>query len=54
MCAFAKVDTFSFWKKYRPKAPVMHKINAITLLEGFCDLVGQPFSPIRLQTEHSA
>jgi hypothetical protein len=23
MCALAKVDAFSFWKKYRPKAPVM-------------------------------
>jgi hypothetical protein len=23
MCAFAKVDVLSFWKKYLPRAPVM-------------------------------
>jgi hypothetical protein len=40
MCAFAKVDALSFWRKYRPRAPVMEKISAITLLEGFCRLVG--------------
>jgi hypothetical protein len=40
MCAFAKVDAFSFWKKYRPGAPVMDKINAATFLEGFRELVG--------------
>jgi hypothetical protein len=41
MCAFAKVDAFLFWKKYRPRAPVVGKINAVELLEGFRELVGQ-------------
>jgi hypothetical protein len=40
MCAFAKVHALSFWKKYRLKAPVMEKINATMLLEGFRGLVG--------------
>jgi hypothetical protein len=40
MCAFAKVDALSFWKKYRPRAPLMEKISAATLLEGFRRLVG--------------
>jgi hypothetical protein len=40
MCGFAKVDVLLFWKKYRPKALVVDKISAITLLEGFCGLVG--------------
>jgi hypothetical protein len=31
----AKVDVLSFWKKYQPRAPVVDKISAITLLEGF-------------------
>jgi hypothetical protein len=39
MCALAKVDVFSFWKKYRPRAPVMDKISADALLEGFRGLV---------------
>jgi len=39
MCVLAKVDAFSFWKKYQPKAPIMDKINVALLLEGFCGLV---------------
>jgi len=54
MCAFAKVDALLFWKKYRPRAPVMDKISATTLLEGFRVLVGQSPPPIRLQTDHLA
>jgi hypothetical protein len=41
MCALAKVDALSFWKKYQPKAPVMDKISAATLLESFHKLVDQ-------------
>jgi hypothetical protein len=41
MCTLAKVDALSFWKKYRPRAPVVDKINAATLLEGFHELVSQ-------------
>jgi hypothetical protein len=40
MCALAKVDMLSFWKKYRPRAPVVDKISATALLEGFRGLVG--------------
>jgi hypothetical protein len=40
MCALAKVDAPLFWKKYQPRAPIMDKINAVTLLEGFRALVG--------------
>jgi hypothetical protein len=40
MCALAKVDALSFWKKYWPRAPLVDKINAATLLEGFRRLVG--------------
>jgi hypothetical protein len=40
MCMFAKVDALSFWKKYRPRAPNVDKISAVTLLEGFRELVG--------------
>jgi hypothetical protein len=40
MCTLAKVDAPSFWKKYRPRAPVVDKISVITLLEGFRKLVG--------------
>jgi hypothetical protein len=54
MCALAKVDAFSFWKKYRPRALVVDKINAVTLLEGFHKLVGQSSPPIRLRTNHLA
>jgi hypothetical protein len=39
MCILAKVDAFLFWKKYWPRAPVVDKINAIALLEGFRGLV---------------
>ncbi len=39
MCAFAKVDALSFWKKYWPRAPIVDKISVATLLEGFCRLV---------------
>jgi hypothetical protein len=52
MCALAKVDALSFWKKYQPRAPIMDKINVATLLEGFCELVSQSLPPIRLH--HSA
>jgi hypothetical protein len=54
MCTLAKVDAPSFWKKYRPRAPVADKINAITLLEGFRELVGQSLPPIQLRIDHSA
>jgi hypothetical protein len=40
MCALAKVDAFSFWKKYRPRAPIVDKISVATLLEGFRKLIG--------------
>jgi hypothetical protein len=40
MCALAKVDALSFWKKYRPRASIVDKINAITFLEGFRGLIG--------------
>jgi len=40
MCALTKVDALLFWKKYRPRALVMDKISAATLLEGFHALVG--------------
>jgi hypothetical protein len=52
MCALAKVDVFSFWKKYRPRAPIVDKINGVILLEGFCKLVGQSSPPILLRTDH--
>jgi hypothetical protein len=39
MCALAKVDVFSFWKKYRPRAPIVDKISGASLLEGFSGLV---------------
>jgi hypothetical protein len=54
MCTLTKVDVHSFWKKYRPRAPVVDKISAITLLEGFCELVGQSSPPIQLRIDHSA
>jgi hypothetical protein len=50
----AKVDVLLFWKKYRPRAPVVDKINAVTLLESFHGLVGQSSPPIQLQIDHSA
>jgi len=53
MCALTKVDVFSFWKKYWPKAPIVDKISAATLLEAFHGLIGQSPPPIRLQTDHS-
>jgi hypothetical protein len=40
MCTLAKVDAFSFWKKYQPRGPIVDKITAATLLEGFRGLVG--------------
>jgi hypothetical protein len=46
MCVFAKVDALSFWKKYRPRAPVVGKISAAKLLEGFRGLVGQFPTPV--------
>jgi hypothetical protein len=53
MCALAKVDAFSFWKKYRPRAFVVDKISASTFLEGFRELVGQLPPPIQLRIDHS-
>jgi hypothetical protein len=41
-------------KKYRPTAPVVDKISAITFLEGFRKLVGQSSPPIQLRIDHSA
>jgi hypothetical protein len=49
----AKVDAYSFWKKYQPKASVVDKISAITLLEGFRELVGKSSPPIQLRIDHS-
>jgi hypothetical protein len=40
MCALVKMDVLSFWKKYQLGAPVVDKISATTLLEGFCELIG--------------
>jgi hypothetical protein len=54
MCALAKVDAPLFWKKYQPRAPIMDKISAATLLEGFRALVGQSPPPIQLRTNHLA
>ncbi len=54
LCTFAKVDALSFWKKYRPRAPVVVKISAVTLLEGFCLLISQSSPPIQLRTDHLA
>jgi hypothetical protein len=54
MCTLAKMDMPSFWKKYRPRALVVDKISAITLLEGFHELVGQSSPPIQLRIDHSA
>jgi hypothetical protein len=54
MCVLAKVDAFSFWKKYQPRAPVVNKISATTLLKGFSGLVGLSPPPTRLRTDHSA
>ncbi len=42
------------WKKYWPRALVADKISAITLLEGFRELVGQSSPPIQLRIDHSA
>jgi hypothetical protein len=54
MCMLVKVDVPSFWKKYRPRAPMANKINAITFLEGFRELVGQSSPPIQPRIDHSA
>jgi hypothetical protein len=54
MCVLVKVDALSFWKKYWPKAPVVDKINAVTFLEGFRELVGQSPRLIQLRIDHSA
>jgi phosphate/sulfate permease len=54
MCVLAKVDTLSFWKKYRPRAPIMDKISAAMLLEGSLR-VGWPVSTTHTaQVDHSA
>jgi hypothetical protein len=54
MCVLAKVDAISFRKKYQPKAPIMDKISAVTLLEGFHGVVAQSPPPIQLRTNHLA
>jgi hypothetical protein len=54
MCALAKVDVFSFWKKYRPRALVVDKISAVTLFESFYRLIDQSPPPIQLRIDHSA
>jgi hypothetical protein len=51
MCAFVKVDAPLFWKKYRPRAPIMDKISAVTLLEGFRALVNQFPPPILTRSQ---
>jgi hypothetical protein len=33
MCALAKVDALSFWKKYTPRPPIVDKISVTTPLE---------------------
>jgi hypothetical protein len=50
MCAFAKVDVLSFWKKYRPKALLVNKISVVELRE----VVGQSPPFVQLQIDHSA
>jgi hypothetical protein len=40
MCVLAKVDAFSFWKKYQPRAPIVDKITTTVFLKGFHKLVG--------------
>jgi hypothetical protein len=40
MCALAKVDVPSFWKKYWPRAFIVDEISADALLEGFRGLIG--------------
>jgi hypothetical protein len=52
MCALAKVDVLSLWKKYQPRAFVVNKINAGELLEGFYGLVGQSLPLVWLQIHH--
>ncbi len=54
MCALTKVNAPLFWKKYQPRVPIMDKINATTLLEGFRVLVGQSPPPLQLRDDHSA
>jgi hypothetical protein len=53
MCALAKVDALSLWKKYRPRAPIVGKMNVAELLEGFRRLVGYFLPPVWLQIDHS-
>jgi hypothetical protein len=45
MYALTKVDALLIWKKYRPRTPVVDKINATMFLEGFRGLVGQSPHP---------
>jgi hypothetical protein len=52
--AFQGGCTFILEKVPWPRAPVVDKINAGTLLEGFYGLVGQFTPPIQLQIDHSA
>jgi hypothetical protein len=54
MCALTKVNAPLFWKKYQPRAPIMDKISATTLLEGFRVLVGQSSPPLQLRDDHLA
>jgi hypothetical protein len=53
MCALAKVDVLSFWKKYRPRAFVIDKINGAELPECFRGLVGHSPPLVRLRIDHS-
>jgi hypothetical protein len=52
MCTFAKVDALLFFKKYRPRAPVVDNINATMLLESFRKVVDQFSPPIQLRIDH--
>jgi len=49
MCGLTKVDVLSIWKKYRPRAPFVDKINVVAFLEGFHELVGQSLPHVRLR-----
>jgi hypothetical protein len=53
MCTFTKVDALLFWKRYWPRAPIVDKISAATLLEGFHELVSQSSPSIQLRIDHS-
>jgi hypothetical protein len=52
ICVLAKVDALLFWKKYRPRPPIVDKISVTAFLEGFHRLVGQSPPPVRLRADH--